>query len=215
MYEIYRDDDGRPEGQPALVLIDELDAHMHPEWQQLLVSTLREKFPRLQVLATTHSPLVVLNMKPGEIIKLVREGRRPAIEAELGRNVAPERPGPIQVEFITESLEGLTAAQVLTETLGMLSARDVETAKTYIRYTRLAAKAARSAEEEAELKGLAESLNVRLPSPAQEAHARESRAMIEELFDERLRKMSSEKRDQLLAEVTVQLQEIATGSRRP
>jgi energy-coupling factor transporter ATP-binding protein EcfA2 len=214
MYEIYRDEDGPPEHQPALVLVDEFDAHMHPEWQQLLVPTLREKFPRLQVLATTHSPLVVLNMKPGEIIKLIREGRRPAIEAELGRPVTPDGLAPIRHEFVTESLAGLTAAQVLTETLGMLSARDVETAKTFLRYTRLAAKADRSATEEAELKELADSLNVRLPSPVQEAEAREGRDMIEKLFDERLRRMSTEKRERLLAEVTVQLQEIATGSRR-
>jgi energy-coupling factor transporter ATP-binding protein EcfA2 len=217
MYEIY-DDTERPEDQPALVLIDEIDAHMHPEWQQLLVPTLRAKFPRLQVIATTHSPLVVLNMKPGETLKLVREGRRPALEAKLDdavRDVAPGGPTPIRVETVTESLEGQTAAQVLTGPIGLASSRDLATAKLYVLYTQLAARADRSPEDEAKLRKLADDLGVRLPTTAESATAREARAMIEELFRERLRRMAADQRERLLAEVTLQLQELETGSRRP
>src|SRR5262249_1491695 len=59
--EIYDKDD--PTRERALVLIDEVDAHMHPAWQRLLVPTLQEHFPGLQVIATTHSPLIVANMR--------------------------------------------------------------------------------------------------------------------------------------------------------
>jgi hypothetical protein len=64
MYEIYHESK-HPQLEPALVLIDELDAHMHPEWQQLLVTTMRTSFPQLQVIATTHSPLIVVKMNRG------------------------------------------------------------------------------------------------------------------------------------------------------
>jgi hypothetical protein len=51
----------------ALVLIDELDAHMHPKWQQLFVSAFREQFPAVQVIATTHSALLVGSLTTSEI----------------------------------------------------------------------------------------------------------------------------------------------------
>jgi predicted ATP-dependent endonuclease of OLD family len=43
----------------ALVLIDEVDAHMHPRWQQVLVRRLKQVFPNVQFIASTHSPLIV------------------------------------------------------------------------------------------------------------------------------------------------------------
>jgi predicted ATPase len=51
----------------ALVLIDEIDAHMHPKWQQLFVGAFRDQFKEVQVIATTHSPLLVGSLKPEEI----------------------------------------------------------------------------------------------------------------------------------------------------
>jgi ABC-type multidrug transport system ATPase subunit len=58
MYEIHgADKDVRQTA--AVVLLDELDAHLHPDWQQRIVSTLKEQFPNVQFIATTHSPLIV------------------------------------------------------------------------------------------------------------------------------------------------------------
>lgn len=44
---------------PGVVLIDEIDLHLHPKWQREMVRNLQEAFPRLQFIATTHSPQVV------------------------------------------------------------------------------------------------------------------------------------------------------------
>jgi|GEM_PF-5551866 len=55
------------ETSSALVLIDELDAHMHPKWQQLFVTAFRQEFPNLQIIATTHSPLLVGSLDKDEI----------------------------------------------------------------------------------------------------------------------------------------------------
>lgn len=43
---------------PGIVLIDELDLHLHPKWQQRIVADMRRVFPLIQFIATTHSPLI-------------------------------------------------------------------------------------------------------------------------------------------------------------
>ena len=56
--------------QPAIVFIDELDAHLHPSWQQKIIGLLREHFPNVQFIVTAHSPLVVAGCKEGEVAVL-------------------------------------------------------------------------------------------------------------------------------------------------
>lgn len=59
-----------PKETGGIVLIDELDLHLHPTWQRRIVDTLRETFPKLQFIATTHSPFIVQSLRPGELIDL-------------------------------------------------------------------------------------------------------------------------------------------------
>lgn len=44
---------------PGILLIDEVDMHLHPRWQQQVVALLREAFPSMQMILTTHSPHVL------------------------------------------------------------------------------------------------------------------------------------------------------------
>jgi len=73
MYEIYPTSP-KPELEPGLVLVDEIDAHLHPEWQQTIVPLFRRHFPRLQVVATTHSPLIASSLSESEVLIVEREG---------------------------------------------------------------------------------------------------------------------------------------------
>ena len=57
---------------PGVVLIDEVDMHLHPEWQQTVVPSLREAFPAMQLIVTTHSPLVISTV-PSRCIRILRE----------------------------------------------------------------------------------------------------------------------------------------------
>jgi predicted ATP-binding protein involved in virulence len=52
---------------PGVVLIDELDLHLHPKWQRRVIHDLRETFPRVQFIATTHSPQLIGEALPEEI----------------------------------------------------------------------------------------------------------------------------------------------------
>ncbi len=47
----------------AIVLIDEIDTHLHPKWQKNILNTLSDVFPNIQFIVTTHSPLLVINLK--------------------------------------------------------------------------------------------------------------------------------------------------------
>lgn len=55
---------------PGLVLIDEIDLHLHPSWQRRVVEDLRRTFPNVQFVATTHSPFIIQSMRAGELINL-------------------------------------------------------------------------------------------------------------------------------------------------
>ena len=56
----------------GMVLIDELEVHLHPEWKMRVVSDLRSVFPHLQFVATTHDPLCLRGLQPGELHLLER-----------------------------------------------------------------------------------------------------------------------------------------------
>jgi predicted ATP-binding protein involved in virulence len=60
----------------GLVLIDELDLHLHPRWQRRVVGDLKRIFPKIQFFATTHSPQVIGEARPEEIVLLTRQGQK-------------------------------------------------------------------------------------------------------------------------------------------
>lgn len=54
----------------GVVLIDEVEIHLHPEWQERIVSILNEAFPNVQFIMTTHSPHVIQTVEPNQILAL-------------------------------------------------------------------------------------------------------------------------------------------------
>lgn len=54
----------------GLVMIDEIDLHIHPNWQRHLVQDLKNAFPEIQFVVTTHSPFIVQSLSADEIINL-------------------------------------------------------------------------------------------------------------------------------------------------
>ena len=57
----------------AVVLIDEVELHLHPSWQQRILTDLARTFPNTQFIVSTHSPQVLTTVKPERIVKLWRE----------------------------------------------------------------------------------------------------------------------------------------------
>jgi predicted ATP-binding protein involved in virulence len=50
----------------GVVLIDELDLHLHPRWQRRVIEDLRRTFPKIQFICTTHSPFLIQSLRSGE-----------------------------------------------------------------------------------------------------------------------------------------------------
>jgi len=59
----------------GIVLIDEIDLHLHPKWQRRIVEDLKRIFPKIQFVATTHSPFIVQSLKSDELIVLDEKER--------------------------------------------------------------------------------------------------------------------------------------------
>jgi len=54
----------------GIVMIDEIDMHLHPKWQRHIVEDLKKTFPKIQFIVTTHSPFIVQSLKADEVISL-------------------------------------------------------------------------------------------------------------------------------------------------
>ena len=81
MFELYPDADN-PLHEEAVVLVDEIDLHLHPKWQRDLVPTLSKIFPNVQFIVTTHSPHVLQSMEDVNLYVLRRNAESGEIEAE-------------------------------------------------------------------------------------------------------------------------------------
>ncbi|SPA21975.1 putative AAA ATPase [Cupriavidus taiwanensis] len=99
------------EDAEAVVLIDEIDTHLHPRWKMRVMSSLRRALPGVQFIVTTHDPLCLRGMDDGEVVVLQRN--------ETGRIV--------QLENLP-SIKGMRADQLLTsDYFGLSSTVDPET----------------------------------------------------------------------------------------
>jgi len=65
----------------GIVLIDELDLHLHPKWQRHVIEDLRGAFPKIQFVCSTHSPFLIQSVRSGEELVML-EGQPPAQVAD-------------------------------------------------------------------------------------------------------------------------------------
>lgn len=78
----------------GVVLIDELDLHLHPRWQRNVVENLRTAFPCMQFICTTHSPFIIQSLRDGE--ELLMLGGQP-----------PEKVNNRSIEEISLEIQGV------------------------------------------------------------------------------------------------------------
>lgn len=94
-----RDDEERLFLKPAgVVLIDEIDAHLHPEWQREIGFWLKRHFPNIQFIVTSHSPLICQAADPNGLFVLPEPGSDEparALTAEEYQEVISSRPDTI------------------------------------------------------------------------------------------------------------------------
>ena len=121
------------EKQPAILLIDEIENHLHPTWQRRVIPALLEHFPGLQIFATTHSPFVVAGLKKGQVHLLSRDAD-----------------GVVTATTNTEDIVGWTADEILRTMMGVQDPTDDETARYAAELRRLREEGQRAGESEEE-----------------------------------------------------------------
>lgn len=89
----------------GIILIDEIELHLHPKWQQQSVLLLQEIFPNLQFIITTHSPHVLSTVEKSSIRILTEEGLR----------TVPHQPKGIMSSFVLEMLMDTNAVPDIKE----------------------------------------------------------------------------------------------------
>ena len=102
MFELYPDAEN-PLHEEAVVLVDEIDLHLHPKWQRDLVPTLSKIFPKVQFIVTTHSPHVLQSMEDVNLYVLRRNAESGEIEAE--RSNVTNFTGWTVEEILSETME--------------------------------------------------------------------------------------------------------------
>ena len=111
------------------VLIDELGAHLHPRWRMRIVPSLRQVFPRVQFLTSTHDPLCLRGLGDGEVVVVKRDAD-----------------GEVVAVTDLPSVAGLRVDQLLTsEHFGLNSTIDPELDALFAEYYLLKAKPHRTA----------------------------------------------------------------------
>lgn len=138
---------GHTKDAAAIVLIDEVDLHLHPSWQRTLLPTLNEIFPQMQFIVTTHSPLVAQALDPRDIVILTTS---PAEEKVT-----------VQVK---EGTASLSYDAIVRELFGVTSRFGVDVEKELTRFKDLKSALLRGEDtDESEFRDLVRSLNERGP----------------------------------------------------
>ena len=135
------------EKKPAILLIDEIENHLHPTWQRRVIPALLEYFPGLQIFATTHSPFVVAGLKAGQVHLLNRDAN-----------------GRVTATTNTEDVIGWTADEILRTMMGVDEPTDLITIERASRLKQLREKETLTAEETDELNALRQQVNESLLS---------------------------------------------------
>ncbi len=94
----------------GVVLIDELDLHLHPRWQRTIIEGLRKLFPQIQFICTTHSPFLIQSLRDARLIML--DGRD---EPDFANK---------SIEDIAEEIQGVEMPQRSQHYLDMMKAAE-------------------------------------------------------------------------------------------
>ena len=128
--------------QAAILLIDEIENHLHPTWQRRVIPALLKHFPALQIFATTHSPFVVAGLKAGQVHLLKRDAN-----------------GKVTATTNEQDIVGWTADEILRNLMGVEEPTDQLTVDRMSRLRQLREKESLTAEEETELNELRRQVN--------------------------------------------------------
>lgn len=153
---------------PGVVLVDEVDAHLHPTWQRRIGDFLVRAFPRMQFIVTTHSPLVCRSARDGTVFLLPDPGAD-----EVGRMLSDEERGRLVFGNVLDAYS--------TGAFGVGVEQSDDGREAQARLAELNAKELFGAPLDESERVERESLRTRLPSAAAEPGSAQLDALIAKL----------------------------------
>ena len=156
----------------GIVLLDEIEQHLHPKWQREIIQRLSRQFPKVQFVCTSHSPLCV-----GDIADMPRQ----SIQLLA---LADEAPSGVRVTQI-DPPKGLRIDQIVTSlAFGVVSSRSLGTEKRLAELRDLNSIAHRSPQQERRLKNIYRELEREEPELAEDEEDRQLRKELRDLLEE-------------------------------
>jgi energy-coupling factor transporter ATP-binding protein EcfA2 len=105
-------DQGSPKATDTVLLLDEIDAHLHPQWQRLLLPAIKRAFPKTQIIVSSHSPFVISSC-PHAVVHVLKVNDN----------------GTASLDHRQEAPFGSSVMATLGDIFGVESRFDVETEK--------------------------------------------------------------------------------------
>lgn len=186
---------GRWSGEPKLagiVLLDEMDEHLHPRWQKSLVPILRRLLPNIQFITTTHSPLAIVNTRESELYA-----------TQLHNAVAELVPNALPMP------NGRNANEILMgEWFGLESTLDSSSEKLLAKYR----KAFRDGNHEA-MKHLEPEIHRRIKSFLPSGLDSRTQALVDEVLTHELSELTPEQRQKLISDSSKRMRALIAGKK--
>ena len=155
------------EEKPAILIVDEIDVHLHPSWQRRIIPALTNNFPNLQIFCSTHSPLMLAGLGEGQVQLLNRDAG-----------------GRVTVSSNPWDMAGWSAEEILRSVLGVRDTMDLTTASEIDRMGELSIKENLSDPEKAELEGIRQKVGELLPGGPASSHAEFFVRYIRQIYSE-------------------------------
>lgn len=128
LYDVYPKS-RKPESEAAIVLVDEIDAHLHPDWQRRLVSLCRKHFENVQFIVSTHSPMLAGSVAARELRVVERDEvsgqvtcRQPSVDMS-GQKAEDILVSPL---FSLESTRSIEAELIIKEYVALFERFELE-----------------------------------------------------------------------------------------
>jgi hypothetical protein len=100
----------------GIIIIDEVDVHLHPSWQARILDGLRQLLPKAQIILTTHSPHVIQNARAHEVLALEN------INGHIKK---------LELKTDQDGFQGWTIEEILRDAMGMLDVRPPKFTELY------------------------------------------------------------------------------------
>lgn len=159
----------------SVLIIDEIDAHLHPSWQRRILPALYSHFPKIQIFCSTHSPLMLTGLRKGQVHLFQR--------TENGTQITSNE----------QDIFGWSVDEVLQSILGVASPTDLATADKIEELEQLYRNSRRTSDDNFRISKLRSEIGDSLHNAPMNESAREIGQMIERRLKRKSSKRGSRK----------------------